>query len=86
MTRPQEAPEAGEQDTETVPSNGDGAPIAGCLCGGCLVPIMLFFGCAVFLGDTGGPLFWPFIAVPLGLVGLAIGSLVKHSRQQSNSR
>ena len=48
----------------------------GCFSGGCLLPILLFFACAIFLGDTGGPLFWPIIAVPLGLIGLAVGLVV----------
>ena len=40
--------------------------------GGCLFPAILFLIAAV-LGDTGGPLFWPLISIPLALIGLALG-------------
>jgi hypothetical protein len=45
----------------------------GGLIGGFVIPVILFIGAAVVLRDTGGPLFWPLISIPLGLIGLAIG-------------
>jgi hypothetical protein len=42
--------------------------------GGCLIPLVLFLFAAVVLRDTGGPLFWPLIAIPFGLIGLAVGA------------
>ncbi len=47
----------------------------GCAVGGIAMPIMLFF-VASFLGDTGGPLFWPVLAVVLGGIGLLVGSII----------
>jgi len=41
--------------------------------GGCLIPLILFFLAALVLRDTGGPLFWPFLSIALGLIGLAVG-------------
>ena len=38
----------------------------------CLLPTVLFV-IAAALGDTGGPLFWLLISVPLALIGLALG-------------
>jgi hypothetical protein len=49
--------------------------------GGCLLPAVLLL-IAAALGDTGGPLFWPFISIPLALIGLAIGLFV-HSEVKS---
>ena len=51
----------------------DSAPLIGCGVGGCLLPILLFLFCVIVLKDAGGPLFWPIIAVPLGLIGLGVG-------------
>jgi hypothetical protein len=59
---------------------GYSRPIIGCVSGGCLAPILLFIFGGLVLRDTGGPLFWPIIAVPLGLIGLGIG-LTPRSRQ-----
>ncbi len=53
----------------------------GCGMGGCLLPILLFLTCAVFLGDTGGPLFWPIIAVPLGILGMVAGFIYRASKK-----
>ena len=53
------------------------APVMGCVTGGCLMPVLLFFACAIILGDTGGPLLWPFIAVPLGVIGLVVGFIYR---------
>lgn len=47
----------------------------GCLLGGLVVPGGLFV-VASLLGDTGGPLFWPFVMVVLGGLGLLTGSIV----------
>jgi len=57
------------------------APLIGCGFGGCLLPILLFLACGVLLGDTGGPLFWPFIAVPLGFIGLVAGFIYRASKK-----
>ena len=43
---------------------------------------MLFF-LAAALGDTGGSLFWPILAVFLGLVGLVGGLMVEGFRGRS---
>ena len=43
--------------------------------GGCLLPILLLAITAA-LGDTGGPLFWPLISIPLALIGLGVGLFV----------
>jgi hypothetical protein len=42
--------------------------------GGVLIPLALLLFAAVVLRDTGGPLFWPLIAIPLGLIGLSVGA------------
>jgi hypothetical protein len=47
--------------------------LLGGVIGGCLIPLGLFFA-ALMLGDTGGRLFWPLIATPLGLIGVAVGA------------
>jgi hypothetical protein len=44
----------------------------GASAGGCLIPMVLFFLAAAG-GDTGGPLVWPFIGIPLAVVGCAVG-------------
>ena len=64
-----------EQQDELQPPVRNAALI-GCGLGGCLAPVVLFLACAVF-GDTGGPLFWPIVAVPLGLLGMMIGGLFR---------
>lgn len=56
------------------------APLIGFAGGGCLLPLILFVICA-FQGDTGGPLFWPFIAIPLGLVGMIVGLVIQVVRR-----
>ena len=48
------------------------------------MPFILFVICAVVFRDIGGPLFWPIIAVPLGLFGLAIGFALREERSQTN--
>ena len=50
---------------------------AGCVSGGCLLPFVLCVACGVLFGDIGGPLFWPIIAVPLGMVGMVIGMIIR---------
>ena len=73
-----------ESDTDKIPDSpeaGHSAPLVGCGLGGCLHPTLLFFGCAIFLGDTGGPLFWPIIAVPLGFIGMIGGFIYRSSRR-----
>ena len=52
------------------------APVLGGCTGGCLIPFLLFIFCGVVLKDTGGPLIWPIVAVPLGLAGLIAGMVV----------
>ena len=44
----------------------------GASAGGCLIPMVLFFLAAAG-GDAGGPLVWPFIGIPLAVVGCAAG-------------
>lgn len=73
MTDPYRPPDSNDSSTPKLDKPGYSAPVIGCVSGGCLLPILLFFVCAFFLGDTGGPLFWPFIAVPLGILGLIFG-------------
>ena len=51
----------------------------GAATGGCLAPVLLFF-LAAALGDTGGPFFWPILAVFLGLVGLVGGLVIEGFR------
>ena len=70
---------------ECVPNNsktaGYTAPLIGCGFGGCLLPILLFLACGILLSDTGGLLFWPFIAVPLGFIGLVAGFIYRASKK-----
>ena len=80
QTNPYEPPESGESDTGDARVAGYRAPVVGCVSGGCLAPMLLFFGCAIFLGDTGGPLIWPIFALPLGLIGLAIGFIYRAAK------
>ena len=42
------------------------------------MPVLLFFAAAAS-GDTGGPLFWPLLAVVLGAVGLVVGLYLPRS-------
>ena len=81
MTNPYQPPESGEGNGGNRPGSGKGAPWIGCGLGGCLVPLLLFLACGIFLGDVGGPLFWPFIAAPLGGLGMAIGYAYRSGRK-----
>jgi hypothetical protein len=49
--------------------------LLGGVIGGFLIPLGLLLLAALVLRDTGGPLFWVVIAIPLGLVGLLVGAL-----------
>ena len=51
--------------------------------GGCLLPMVLLAIVAA-LGDTGGPLFWPLITIPLALIGLAVGLFVHSIKSKDN--
>jgi hypothetical protein len=51
----------------------DFAPVLGLCIGGFLVPALMFLLSIKILRDPGGPLFWPVIAIPLGLFGVGIG-------------
>jgi hypothetical protein len=53
---------------------------AGAVSGGCLLPILLFI-VAAFLGDTGGPLFWPILALFLGIVGGCVGTFIRRNKR-----
>lgn len=77
-------PEHGENQPpiEEGRKAGQAAPLIGCVSGGCLLPILLFFACAFLLGDTGGPLIWPIVAVPLGIIGLIAGFIYRAARQK----
>jgi hypothetical protein len=60
-------------------------PLIGCAVGGCLIPLLLFIFCLLVLKDIGGYLFWPFIAIPLALIGAGIGygiNLYKNRKKQ----
>ena len=48
-------------------------PLIGCAVGGCLIPFLLSIFCLLVLKDIGGYLFWPFIAIPMALIGGVIG-------------
>lgn len=81
MVDPYVPPESSGDVSRKVSEVSNLAPVIGCLSGGCLLPVILFFGCAYFLGDTGGLLFWPMIAVPLGLLGMIFGFVYRHSKK-----
>lgn len=81
MTDPYVPPESSSEEVAQAQKPNYKAPIIGCLSGGCLAPILLLFGCAIFLGDTGGPLFWPFVAVILGVVGMVFGFIYRAMRK-----
>jgi len=90
MINPYEPPESDEgrgverPDTERS-KTGNAAPFVGCGVGGCLVPLLLFIACMVFLGDPGGPLLWPIIAVPLGVIGVVVGFVYRLVRRDVES-
>jgi hypothetical protein len=65
-----------DREQADAPSGRSYAPLYGCLSGGCLVPLLLFFLCAFISGDTGGPLFWPICMLFFGVVGLVVGIVV----------
>lgn len=77
MTDPYLPPKSSEEISLAPTKKGFRAPMVGCLFGGCLLPILLFFFCAFFFRDTGGLLFWPVLMVLLGIVGLLIGFLYR---------
>jgi hypothetical protein len=58
--------------TDTKKRSGCWYAFLGAAAGGCLFPLILLL-IAAALGDTGGPLFWPIISIPLALIGLALG-------------
>ncbi len=53
--------------------------------GGCLVPFVLLM-IAAASGDIGGPLFWPIIAFPLGILGMIIGLCFKRAARPRERR
>jgi pilus assembly protein TadC len=61
-------------------------PLLGCAIGGFLIPLVLFIYCVVVLRDVGGPLFWLIIAIPLGLVGFAVGFAVNEIRYRRRKK
>ena len=69
------------------PRQGEGMPpagcepLAGCGIGGCLVPFLLMIAAGAG-GDMGGPLFWPIIATPLGLIGMALGFYIRARKER----
>ena len=81
MVDPYAPPESSEDVSRGVSEVSNSAPVVGCFSGGCLLPVILFLGCAHFLGDTGGLLFWPIIAVPLGLLGMTFGFVYRRSKK-----
>ena len=73
MENPYDPPKTESKVTEQSPNKARfAAPLLGCGLGGCLGPILLFF-VGAFLGDTGGPLIWPMLAISLGVIGFVIG-------------
>ena len=81
MDDPYIPPEHGQKsDPPDSSKQGCTPPVIGCGVGGCLVPILLFLACAIFLSDTGGPLIWPIIALPLGITGMVAGFIYKASK------
>lgn len=51
---------------------------AGCLSGGCLLPILVLIGVVITAGsavDLGGPLFWPLFAAFGAALGFAAATL-----------
>ncbi len=80
MADPYTPPESENQPIIKKRPTYNKAPVIGCLTGGCFIPILLFFGSGLILGDTGGPLFFPSIAIFLGLIGLAIGCTTKAAK------
>lgn len=81
MNDPYVPPASSGEDVGQEQKSNYTAPMLGCVSGGCLAPTVLFFACAIFLGDAGGPLFWPFIAVPLGVVGMVLGFIYRAMRK-----
>ena len=81
---PYQPPEHGENQPaiDETRKAGQSAPFIGCVTGGCLLPILLFFACAILLGDTGGPLIWPIFAVPLGIIGFIVGLIYRAARRR----
>lgn len=79
---PYHPPEHGDSQPIEPRKAGASAPLIGCATGGCLLPILLFFACAILLGDTGGPLIWPIFAVPLGIIGLIAGYIYRAVRRR----
>jgi len=47
----------------------------GCVTCGCALPFALFIVAAIS-GDTGGPLFWPAIAMMFGFIGTVVGGVI----------
>ena len=83
MENPYDPSERESLDTvEKQPSHlVRGAPIVGCISGGCLIPILLFLFCGIVLNDTGGPLIWPILSVFFGLLGLLVGLAIRLVRK-----
>ena len=57
----------------------------GCVAGGCAIPLLLFVLCLFAADGLGGPLFWPLIAVELGLFGFATGTAFYLCRRRKPS-
>ena len=74
---PYRPPESGDDPAPAGPALASGCKgaFSGCLLGGIAIPMIAFLLCVVFLGDTGGPGFWVFLAVGSALVGTLIGFL-----------
>jgi hypothetical protein len=76
----------GETEYSPDDAKADGwrkhSPAIGCVSGGCVVPILFFFYCAFVYNDAGGPLFWPIFSGFAGIVGLAIGTVVRSLLQR----
>lgn len=80
MISPYQPPEPGQDSGGDRPGAGEAAPRIGCGVGGCLIPLLLFIACAI-TGDFGGPLFWPFIVLLSGGLGMIIGYVYRWRRK-----
>ncbi len=57
-------------------------PMWGFLAGGLATPIGLYLLCGPILGDTGGPLIWPLMAMFFGPLGVFFGRIARSERRE----
>ncbi|GAA5496477.1 hypothetical protein Rhal01_02661 [Rubritalea halochordaticola] len=68
MSNPYEPPESEQGELSPGVEVAKHAPLIGFLCGGCLLPSVVFLLCLLG-GDVGEPLFWPVLAALTGSLG-----------------